>query len=201
MHPFHGQNTHHKDTAVRLKGRVEGASFVPIMETYWSRIENVISMFMYVARVRVAVDNPAGGSFAYLPARPAEALMWQRQSLWSAGLTLWCCGRVAEPVSTNPISITLAASYLWLRWPSALPPSLKSSPLSCTLALILSPSFSLMSLYHPAPFLFPVLYPSFHFFRLFSLPPSILIGIPWQSLWCNIGSTPEKRRRQKWNRL
>lgn len=143
-------------------------------------------------RVCVAVDNPAGVSFASLPARPAEALMWQRQSLWSAGLTLWCCGRDAEPVSTNPISITLAASYLWLRWPSALPPSRKSSPLSCTLAVSLSPSFSLMSLYHPAPFLFPVLYPSFHFFRLFSLPPSILIGIPWQSFWCNIGSIPRK---------
>lgn len=71
-------------------------------------------------------------------ARPGEALMWQRQSLWSAGLTLWCCGRDAEPVSTNPISITLAASYLWLRWPSALPPQIFS--LAHTHSLSIRPS-------------------------------------------------------------
>lgn len=100
-----------------------------------------------------AVDNPAGGSFASLPGKPGEALMWQRQSLWGAGLTLWCCGRDAEPVSTNPISITLPASYLWLCWPSALPPPYKSSSLTCSLSV-------LMSLYH-LPFLFPVLYPYF----------------------------------------
>ncbi len=165
MHPFRGPNTHHKDTAARWKGKVEEASFVPIMETYWRRMENVISMFMYVARVcvcvcvAVAVDDPAGGSFASLPGRPGEALMWQRQSLWSAGLTLWCCGRDAEPVSTNPISITLAASYLWLRWPSALPPPHKSSL-----------SFSLNVSLPSSPFLFPVLYPLFLSFCL-SLPP------------------------------
>lgn len=51
------------------------------METYWRRMENVISMFMYVAcvsvcvAVAVAVDDPAGGSFPSLPARPGEALM------------------------------------------------------------------------------------------------------------------------------
>lgn len=88
--------------------------------------------------VCVGADDPAAGSFASLAARPGEALMWQRQCLWSAGLTLWCCGWDAEPVSTNPISITLAASYLWLGWPSALPPSRKSSPLSSALARSLS---------------------------------------------------------------
>lgn len=131
-----------------------------------------------------AVDDPAGGSFTSLPGKPGEALMWQRQSLWGAGLTLWCCGRDAEPVSTNPISITLPASYLWLCWPSALPPSLQiffsylfsfclnvSLPstisLSCTVSLFLS--FCL------------------------SLPSFFLIEIQWQSFWCNIGSTPRKR--------
>lgn len=37
------------------KGKVEGASSAPIMETYWRRVEDVISMFMYVAYVRVCV--------------------------------------------------------------------------------------------------------------------------------------------------
>lgn len=186
MDPIRGPNTRHKDTAARWKGKKEGASFRPIMETYWKWMKNVISMVIYVSCVCVcgAVDDPAGGSFASLPGKPGEALMWQRQSLWGAGLTLWCCGRDAEPVSTNPISITLPASYLWLCWPSALPPSLQiffsylfsfclnvSLPstisLSCTVSLFLS--FCLSS-------------PSF-----------FQIEIQWQSFWCNIGSTPRKR--------
>lgn len=184
MDPIRGPNTRHKDTAGRWKGKKEGASFRPIMETYWKWMKNVISMVIYVSYVCGAVDDPAGGSFASLPGKPGEALMWQRQSLWGAGLTLWCCGRDAEPVSTNPISITFPASYLWLCWPSALPPSLQiffsylfsfclnvSLPstisLSCTVSLFLS--FCLSS-------------PSF-----------FLIEIQWQSFWCNIGSTPRKR--------
>ena len=148
--------------------------------------------------VAVAVDDPAGASFPSLPARPGEALMWQRQSLWSTGLTLWCCGRDAEPVSTNPISITLAASYLWLRWPSALPPPHKSSPLplSLPLSLYIYISLSLNVSLPSSPFIFPALYPSLISFCL--LPSSsLLIGVPWQSFWCNIVST---QRCQKWNR-
>lgn len=124
--------THGTKTLQRDEMQKGGRS---IMETYWIRMENVISIFMYVAPVRLCVCV-----WLRTTLLPAPSPLWQPGlgRLWcdrgSAGLTLWCCGRDAEPVSTNPISITLAASYLWLGWPSALPPSRKSSPLSSALA-------------------------------------------------------------------
>lgn len=64
------------------------------------------------------------------------------------------------------------------------------------LALSLSLNVSLPS----SPFLFSC---SVSFISLLLSPSSssLLIGIPWQSFWCNIGSTRRKRRRQKWSRL
>lgn len=113
------------------------------MQTYWSQIENVISMFMCIVFMSVWRGRPYR---RLLWARPGEALMWQRQSLRSAGLTLWCCGRDAEPVSTNPISITLTASYLWLRWPSALPPQIFSLAQTHTHSRSILPSKSLFTI-------------------------------------------------------
>lgn len=145
-------------------------------------MENVSSMFMYVVCVCVWLWMTLLEAPSPLPGKPGEALMWQRQSLWSAGLTLWCCGQDAEPVSTNPISITLAASYLWLRWPSALPPPHKSSLFSCSFIL---------SLYHP------FLYCTLHF-SLFLPPPN---RNPMAIILMQYRINPRKRRCQKWNRL